>query len=91
MKLILTDEEKHSLTFLEWDEISLGKAVKQIAYICNDQHGKDALKATGAAVFLISEAIRSGATEFIVDLKGATDGKRDLGNWKITIEKQNSD
>ena len=85
-KLVLTDEEKHSLTFLEWDDVSLGQAVKAVAEICNDDHGKHALKATGAAVFLISEAIRSGATELTVNLEGATDGKTELGNWKITIQ-----
>jgi len=85
-KLILTEEERRSPTFLEWDDVSLGRAAKAIASICDDDHGKHALKATGAAVFLVSEAIRSGATELTVNLEGATDGKRDLGNWKITIE-----
>ena len=85
-KLILTNEEKQSETFLEWDDASLGRAVKAVAEICNDDHGKHALKATGAGVFLVSEAIRSGATELTISLEGATDGSRDLGNWKITIQ-----
>lgn len=85
-ELILNDEERRSPTFLEWDDVSLGRAVKAVAAICNDDHGKNALKATGAAVFLISEAIRSGATELHVNLEGATDGRSDLGNWKVTIE-----
>ncbi len=85
-ELILTEEEKRSATFLEWDDVSLGRAVKAVAEICNDDHGKHALKATGAAVFLVSEAVRSGATELIVNLEGATDGSCDLGNWKITIQ-----
>lgn len=86
-ELILTEEERVSKTFLEWDEVSLGRAVKCVADICDDDHGQHSLKATGAAVFLIQEAIRSGATELTVNLTGATDGKTDLGNWKITIEK----
>jgi hypothetical protein len=85
-ELILTDEEKRSPTFLEWDDVSLGRAVKAVAAICDDDHGKHALKATGAGVFLISEAVRSGASELAINLEGATDGERDLGNWKITIE-----
>lgn len=85
-ELILTEKEKRSETFLEWDEVSLGRAVKAVAEICSDEHGKHALKATGAAVFLVAEAIRSGATELNVNLEGATDGNRDLGNWKITIQ-----
>lgn len=85
-KLILTEEERRSPTFLEWDDVALGRAVKAVASICNDDHGKHALKATGAGVFLVAEAVRSGATELTLSLKGANDGSRDLGDWKITIE-----
>jgi hypothetical protein len=86
-ELIMTDEEKHSKKFLEWDDASLGRAVKMVALICDDDNGKDAIKATGAAVFLISEAIRSGATELTIDLKGASNSEKNLGDWKITMEK----
>jgi hypothetical protein len=87
-KLILTDEERVTQTFLEWDEVTLGKAVKAVASICADNHGASGLKATGAAIFLISEAIKANSHCMTVDLTGATDGESDLGNWKVTIERQ---
>jgi hypothetical protein len=73
---------------IEARETVLAKPLPEaVAAICDDDHGKHALKATGAAVFLISEAVRNGATDLTVDLVGATDGKSELGNWKITIKK----
>lgn len=86
-ELILTEAERFSLNFLEWDDAALGKAVKQVAIICNDTEGKHALKVTGAGVFLISEAVRNGAAELTLNIQGAVNGHQELGDWKITIEK----
>lgn len=86
-ELILTEEEKTSATFLEWDNESLGNAVKAVAAICNDNHGEHALKVTGAAVFLVSDAVRNDADVLTVKLSGVTSSGHDLGDWKITIER----
>jgi hypothetical protein len=86
-KLILTEKEKQS-PFLEWDDVALGRAVKAVASVCGDDNGRHAIKATGAAVFLIAEAVRSGATDLEINLIGASDGAQSLGNWRISIEQQ---
>ena len=87
-KLIMTEEERRSQTFLEWDDASLGVLTKRMAQIMGDDHGRDASAVTGAAVFLIANAVDNGAAVFEVGIEGAVDGDRQLGNWKITIEKQ---
>lgn len=38
-ELTLTEEERRSPTFLEWDNESLGLAVRKIAVMLNDGHG----------------------------------------------------
>lgn len=87
-ELILTDHEKKTATFLEWNDEALGRAVKAVASILNDKHGKAAAKATGAAVFLISEGLAAGADEITVRVEGATDGKQDFGDWTVRLTKQ---
>lgn len=89
-KLVLTEEERKSATFLEWDDEALGKAVKAIALICNDDYGKDALKVTGAAVFLVAEAVRNKANLMTLDVKGASEGEQQFGDWKIVVERTDS-
>lgn len=85
-ELIMTEEER-TTAFLKWDNAALGKAVKCVADIFNDDKGDNSLKATGAAIFLIQEALRAHTTELTVNLTEAYDGEANLGNWKITIEK----
>ena len=86
-ELVVTEEERHTLKFLEWDDEALGKATKVVATILNDKDGDQALKATGAAVFLIDTGIESNATEIVVSLEGAYNGDRNLGNWRVTLER----
>lgn len=85
-ELILTDHEKQTATYLEWDDAALGRACKKIALLFNDDDGKRAMKHTEAAVFLISEAVASNATETTIELEDATDPEP-LGNWRITLER----
>lgn len=85
-ELVLTDEEKKTATYLEWDDAALGRACKKIALLFNDDNGKRAMKHTGAAVFLISEAVASNATTTTIELEGATDPEP-LGDWRVTLER----
>ncbi len=87
-ELLLTKEEQDSATFLEWSDETLGRAVKKIALILNDDNGKKALKYTGAAAFLIAVSMDCNSSETIIELEDVTLPKP-VGNWKITLEQLN--
>lgn len=85
-ELIITEEERSTLTFLEWDDAALGKAVKSMACIFADtEGGRKTLPAVAAGVFLISRAIDAGADTLILKLEGAYNEKP-LGDWEITLK-----
>lgn len=85
-KLTITEEERRTLTFLEWDDAALGKAVKSMACIIADTDGgRESLPVVAAGVFLISRAIDSGADKLVLEIGGATNPKP-LGDWEITIK-----
>lgn len=86
-ELNMTEEERRT-PFIEWDNESLGKAVKRMALIfAEDRQGERSLTVTGAAVFLISEAVRNNSIEMIIELENAQEGEKNLGNWKIKFER----
>jgi hypothetical protein len=86
-ELLTTDEENAAATYLEWDDAALGKAVKSAALLCTDHNGKHAIPYVGAAVFLISEAIRSGADNLTVSLDDASASGENLGDWVVTARR----
>lgn len=85
-ELILTEEERHSLTFLKWDDAALGKACKQVATILNDKKGDQSVKLTGAAVFIISAVLDSGHVDLDLALQGVTNPKP-LGDWQVIVKR----
>lgn len=85
-KLTITEEERRTLTFLEWDDAALGKAVKSLACVIADKDGgRETLPAVAAGVLLVSRAIDAGADKLVLELGGATNPKP-LGDWEITIK-----
>lgn len=86
-QLEITEEEKAAASYLEWSDDAIGKACKQVAEILRDGSGEMALKSTGAAVFLIAVAhdVGAGVSEFTI--KGAHQGEKQFGDWKITVER----
>lgn len=90
-ELIITEEEKHSKIFLDWDDSSLGKATKKIACILGDKDGKHGINYTAACVFLISESIKANSYNTVINLEGCFDGEEQLGDWKITLGRLNND
>ena len=89
-ELIITDEERESLTYLEWSDEALGRACKQVATILGDTHGKHAIPATAAAVFLIDEMTNAGSEQMDIDLTEAYKGDKSLGNYTVTIKEKQS-
>lgn len=86
-KLILTDEEKAAASFLDWDDDALGKAVKNIALIFNDDRGEDTLKHLGAAYFMIARCIDLNAEKGKVNIEGLTQDGESLGDWEVEVRK----
>lgn len=85
-ELTITEEERRTLTFLEWDDAALGKAVKSMACIIADTDGgRKTLPVVAAGVFLISRAIDSGADMLVLKLEGAC-GEEPLGDWEIALK-----
>ncbi len=85
-ELTITEEERRTLTFLEWDDASLGKAVKSMACIIADKDGgRETLPVVAAGVLIISRAIDAGADKLVLELGGASNPKP-LGDWEITVK-----
>lgn len=85
----MTNQEKSTKNppHQDMDDAVLGRLVKRLAAIHEEPVSAGSLKSTSAAIFLISEALRTGAAEMEVKLTGASYFDKDLGDWKITIEK----
>lgn len=86
-ELILTDEEKQSETYLDLDNDSLGKAVKNFAITLGDVYGADSIWSTGCATLLIDMCIKTNATTLTHTIEGLTHAGEDRGDWKITVQK----
>jgi hypothetical protein len=86
-ELILTDEEKASATFLEWDDASIGRAVKKFALTIKDAKGGDSIKSTAGALTLVTLASDAGAETTTIKLEGVTDGENPIGDWLITVKR----
>jgi len=88
-KLELTEEERKTLTFLEWDSQSIGEGVKKLALNFQDKHGGSTMNLTSAAIAIIYECVKAGSDCTTIDLQGAFRGDCQLGDWKVTLEKVN--
>lgn len=88
-KLTITEEEKKTLTFLEWDSESIGEGVKKLALNFRDKHGGGTMNLTSAAIAIIYECIKSNSELTTIELEKAFRGDCELGNWKVTLEKIN--
>lgn len=86
-ELITTPEEKAAGSYLEWEDEALGKLVKMIGLILMDDKGKDSAWITMAAHLLVDFSTQTNSTETTVNVSGCTKNGKEIGNWKITIEK----
>ena len=86
-ELVITDAERKAATYLEWSDEAIGRACKKIAEILRDDSGELAIKATAAAVFLIAVADAVKSEQTVLTCNGASQGEKQFGNWRITVEK----
>ena len=84
-ELILTDEEKASPSYLDWDDADLGKVVKKLALTAGDDYGAMSAKIISMASVLVSFVADSNATDASFELTGVRSGNIERGDWIVTL------
>jgi len=88
----MTDEERR-IPIMQWDDESLGRAVKAAAAVLYEKDdpatmpGIGNLNVTACGVTLIGEAIAANSAETTVVIRGASRRGVMLGDWEITIKR----
>ena len=85
MAQLITTPEEDEKSFMDWDDASLGRAVKKMALFLDSID--DMVTMPAAAAFLITKAIDMGSDQSTMILAGVTDGDEPIGDWKISIKK----
>lgn len=86
-KLVLTDQEKEDASYLDWGDEALGKLVKMISVLINDESGKDSAWMTMAAHLLVDLSRKTNSTDTTVTVKGCTKEGEYIGDWAINIKR----
>lgn len=90
-ELVLTEEEKESGSYLNWDDENLGKYVKKKAIDLEDYYGEDVSQREAAVVTLLSRIVESDTDMTMMEVEGVTIDGEDIGHWRITFEKVDPD
>jgi hypothetical protein len=85
-KLILSEKEKNAATYLEWNDVALGRAVKKLAVDIRNNRGDDALALTACATLLACASAKRNAAQTIITLEGVTEGEKNYGFWSIIVQ-----
>ena len=85
-ELILTPDEEAAGSYLDWDDASLGRLVRQVAHHLTDQNGSTPTIVTAGAYCLIRAAVESGAGKIEFKLKNVT-VREDVGDWRVTVKR----
>lgn len=87
-ELILTDEEKAALTWLELDDATVGKVTKKLAARLLDVDKElDRLQFSAAVMILVGHADDANAETLEHTLHGYTRKGVNRGDWKLTIQR----
>jgi hypothetical protein len=90
--LVMTEQERR-IPIMDWDDESLGRAVKAAAAVLYEKDdpatmpGIGNLNVTACGVTLIGEAIAAGSDETTVVIRGASKRGVIIGDWEITIKR----
>ena len=85
MAQLITTPEEDEKSFMDWDDASLGKAVKKMALFLESID--DTITMPAAAAFLITRAIDIGSDRSTMVLEGVTDGDKPIGDWEISVKR----
>ena len=83
-ELILTEAEKNSGSYLDWDDASLGMAVKALALKICDERGEESLSMTACATMLAC-SVPEDAAGLSFRLDDVTEGDKSFGNFDILV------
>lgn len=90
-KLVTTEEEEETNSFLDWDDESLGKLVKKEALDYEDYMAVETTKREAALVILLSEVSQKETDIGVMEVRGVTVNGEPLGDWRITFERIDAD
>ncbi len=96
-QLILTDEEKAALSWLDMDDDALGKLCRKACLVIpqyKDEENPDDRKpvwAASAGMLLCGVVDDANATRAIFNFEGLTHRDKERGNWRVTVEKLDSE
>lgn len=88
-ELIITDAERATKTYLEWDDASIGRAVKKLATTVADDNGLKSIEWFAAALLLVNFAVEANAEHSEHEIKGVTldNGERAVGDWIVRLDR----
>jgi hypothetical protein len=96
--LILTDEEKKAVSWLDLSDDALGKVCRKACLVImeggkpkDDPDDRRPMIASSAGMLLCGIMDDSNATKTVLSFEGLTCGEKQRGNWRVTIEKINPD
>lgn len=93
-ELILTDEEKAAISWLDLGDDALGKLCRKACLVImrkdkslDDPDDRKPIWAASAGMLLCSVCDDANATNSTFDFEGLTSGDKERGNWRVTVEK----
>lgn len=96
-QLILTEEEKAAISWLDMDDDALGKLCRKACLIIpqhEDLDNPDDRKqvwASSAGMLLCGVTDDANATTAVFTFEGLTHGDKQRGNWRVTVERLDSE
>lgn len=96
-ELILTDEEKAAISWLDLDDDALGKVCRKACLILmnkekseDDPDDRKPVWAASAGMLLCGVADDANVATVTFTFDGLTNGEKEHGNWRVTVEKLDS-
>lgn len=97
-ELILTDEEKAAISWLDMDDDTLGKLCRKACLVImkkekseDDPDDRKPVWAASAGMLLCGVADDANATTATFQFNGLTNSDKERGNWRVTVEKLDSE
>lgn len=88
-ELITTPEEDASTNFMQWDDASLGRAVKAGTFhLLDNASSGNRMAATSATMVLISLAHASNAAELKIKVEDVTHKGNPDGDWELVLTRK---
>ncbi len=86
-ELILTQEEKDALSYLDWDDASLGRLVKELGTNTQIADDKTMVITTTLAMALCSYIVTVNAGTARYEFTGLSHKDEPLGDFVLTVER----